>query len=1135
MMMKRTLSLLLAFSMASSMASGALAANVVPEENRVPANVMAQSAYENLKASIRDALPGATVALTENVSVPYSGEGGIKADMDIAKNLTIDMDAYSVTRPKYEGTPLGIPALFNVNGPVTVTVKGKGTSKIDANLGANNSIGIILDNKDAVLNIEGGTFAGAPTAIAVKNGTLNIKGGYFLANNLDNSNMVISTITDTVNKNNFKISITGGTFAGYDPSKYVGEGFKVTENAGYYTVSKNDGIDALIEEAKKKDAENKKKADEVIEKIKNIGKIELSEAFEERFNSALNSYNALTDQQKLLVPNAGFIKEAGEKFAELVRKAEAEAKEKKEKAEAAAVSELIEKIGEVKYPDSSDSIRNARNAYNALNDEQKKLILNLDKLTGAEAGFNELAKEEALKNANQEEANKVIDKINLIGEVSLTSESKAKIADARAAFNGLTNDQQKLVVNIEVLKLAEERVRVLEEAENVKNQQEKLDKEKAAPVINMINSMGEIKYPSSEVILKAVRKAYNNLTEAQKKFVTNYDKLTEAEKKFDELKEAENIKDQQDAEDKLKASPVVDMINRIGEVKYPGHEAILKGIRNNYNNLTANQKKFVTNYDKLTEAEKKFEELKKAAEESANTNKVKAEAVEKKINEIGAVKYDTASKNKIDEARKAYEALTSEQKKLVKNLSTLVNAENAYEALKKAETSEEKTKEDKRRADDVINKINSIGEVTLSNNRIKEARKAYDALTYDQQKLVTNYSKLKAAEDKYNKLYNDKLEAQKVIDKIDSIGTVSKNDASRKRVEDARKAYNALTYEQRKLVSNYYKLTNAENALEAVENKIVVLNDLYVINYDTKELVKATDKNIYYDDEVYIVVAKNGVSPYTNAETMAYENFITSNDDVKNLRIGKFKFSENEKLVDGKITWQKKLLNINGSKKAVWMIEIPTVKNKSITSFKDVLGEYELDVRKPFFLDVAADGKLIDKARYDFAFTINPDKQSGDEIYDGSYVYEFNDTEDDELELYNGDGLFIVDTRGQKPLVISTDVKYNTGIEKADPDANYVYYNANYATFNKIGDLYLRADPHSYIYKVDKETGKLSKLNAKYDRDEEAFKFRTRTLGCYVVAEKELDLDKINKIIYPEAEEIKPLPPIYNPPTGANI
>ena len=48
MMMKRTLSLLLAVSMMSSMASGAFAANVVPEESRVPANVMTQSAYENL-------------------------------------------------------------------------------------------------------------------------------------------------------------------------------------------------------------------------------------------------------------------------------------------------------------------------------------------------------------------------------------------------------------------------------------------------------------------------------------------------------------------------------------------------------------------------------------------------------------------------------------------------------------------------------------------------------------------------------------------------------------------------------------------------------------------------------------------------------------------------------------------------------------------------------------------------------------------------------------------------------------------------------------------------------------------------------------------------------------------------------
>lgn len=60
---------------------------------------------------------------------------------------------------------------------------------------------------------------------------------------------------------------------------------------------------------------------------------------------------------------------------------------------------------------------------------------------------------------------------------------------------------------------------------------------------------------------------------------------------------------------------------------------------------------------------------------------------------------------------------------------------------------------DQRAADKVIDLIDAIGEVTQdSGDAIKAARKAYDALTDDQQELVTNYDVLVAAEATYAKL-----------------------------------------------------------------------------------------------------------------------------------------------------------------------------------------------------------------------------------------------------------------------------------------------------------------------------------------------------------------------------------------------
>ncbi|MBQ9552737.1 MAG: hypothetical protein IJU96_08225, partial [Clostridia bacterium] len=57
-----------------------------------------------------------------------------------------------------------------------------------------------------------------------------------------------------------------------------------------------------------------------------------------------------------------------------------------------------------------------------------------------------------------------------------------------------------------------------------------------------------------------------------------------------------------------------------------------------------------------------------------------AALVIEKINAIGTVAYDDASKEKIDEARAAYDALTDEQKALVANANTLTAAETTYQA-----------------------------------------------------------------------------------------------------------------------------------------------------------------------------------------------------------------------------------------------------------------------------------------------------------------------------------------------------------------------------------------------------------------------------------------------------------------------
>ena len=83
-----------------------------------------------------------------------------------------------------------------------------------------------------------------------------------------------------------------------------------------------------------------------------------------------------------------------------------------------------------------------------------------------------------------------------------------------------------------------------------------------------------------------------------------------------------------------------------------------------------------------------------------------------------------------------------------------------YEALEKAETdyaelkeAEEAQQANQKAAADVMEKIAAIGEVTLeSKDAIAEARNAYDALTDEQKALVTNYEALEKAEKNYTEL-----------------------------------------------------------------------------------------------------------------------------------------------------------------------------------------------------------------------------------------------------------------------------------------------------------------------------------------------------------------------------------------------
>ena len=181
--------------------------------------------------------------------------------------------------------------------------------------------------------------------------------------------------------------------------------------------------------------------------------------------------------------------------------------------------------------------------------------------------------------------------IDGIGEVTFDDACKAKIDAARKAYDKLTFAEKKQVDNYQKLQDAEAKYNELKKAD---------DQAKADEVIKLIEEMG-----SDKDKIKAARDAYNKLTEAQKKLVSNYNKLTSAE--YTQASSIATGSDRQSAQD------VIDQIDAIGDKVDDAAAAKIDAARKAYDKLSDTQKALVTNYDKLEAAEAALARLTKLA------------------------------------------------------------------------------------------------------------------------------------------------------------------------------------------------------------------------------------------------------------------------------------------------------------------------------------------------------------------------------------------------------------------------------------------------------------------------------------------------------------------------------------------
>lgn len=247
-----------------------------------------------------------------------------------------------------------------------------------------------------------------------------------------------------------------------------------------------------------------------------------------------------------------------------------------EQAQVNNVYNVISEIGTINA-NSESKIEQAEKQFNALSSKCKRHVKNRSELSTARTNINKLL------------AGNLDEDIAKIGEVTLNK--KNEIERLESVYDGLTEDQQKLVKNKKVLDEDIESVLAL----------------KIADVTSKIEEIETVDLDSGEKIAEA-RKAFDSLSEEEQGKIENASILQKAE----------------DTYSILAVKKCEDLINAIGEVTLDS-KGLIKEAQDFYNSLSKDDKQKVSNADSLTTDNDEYKRL------------VKEEQDRQKIMNIGDV------------------------------------------------------------------------------------------------------------------------------------------------------------------------------------------------------------------------------------------------------------------------------------------------------------------------------------------------------------------------------------------------------------------------------------------------------------------------------------------------------------------
>lgn len=269
---------------------------------------------------------------------------------------------------------------------------------------------------------------------------------------------------------------------------------------------------------------------------------------------------------------------------------------------------------------------------------------------------------------------------------------------------------------------------------------------------------------------------------------------------------------------------------------------------------------------------------------------------------------------------------------------------------------------------------------------------------------------------------------------------------------------------------------------------------LYSTDASAVDMAKPVE-SVAYGKTLYYPLL-NSVAPTTPEDDIAY---VYESEAVSGIKV-KSSWDMNGKLVKSVEIAKKKVTGKTLSQKYIYFLAV-TLADSTSTSSVDVVGTLEMRKSGSFdYKDMQLDVNM------EVAFPV----ASSTEITEDLQIFKegasfVGDSEEEFTFESDKDSYFTVNTVGQSKLLISASTDFDSKIADLYPDANLNFFYGNGATFNKTGVLTLAADEGTFLYQL-KDDGTMVRLNAEYDKYDEAFIIKTKTLGKYIVSDTALTI-----------------------------